>query len=49
MEHFMINPQEMHQNLDVRLSILKDLYTLQQNNLLGDVVGFTEDRRIGKT
>lgn len=31
----------MHQNLDVELSIVKDLFALQQNNILWDVTRFT--------
>jgi hypothetical protein len=38
----------MHQNSDVELSILENLFSLLQNNIFWDVMGFTGDRRFGK-
>jgi hypothetical protein len=39
----------MHQNLDVELSILEDLFIAEQNKIILDTVSFIGDRRIGKT
>jgi hypothetical protein len=39
----------MLQNLDIELLIPKDLFSVQQNNILWDATKLMEDLRLGKT